>query len=261
MSLSTEIGFLVIKDLIFKLSSYPENEVKITILEGWNISQISKYLEKKLEVFSSEKFEYYCHNKKFIKNELIDKIFFNVNSVEGYLYPNTYYVDAYLEEDALIKIFIKEFLEKTLNYRKKMDETTMIVASIIEAETDLIAEMDTISSVYNNRISINMRLESDPTVLYFMTDKDLKKFKTRKTSRDRKISAQVWRKYKSKENPYNTYKYFLPPGPINSPRIEAIEAAINPAETNYLYMVMSSKYGKHIFSKDYESHNKNVRGY
>ena len=251
-----------IKDLIFKLRSYPENEVKITILEGWNIAQIGKYLEKKLEVFSSDTFEKYCTDKKFIQNELIDKLnFFNVTSLEGYLYPDTYYVDAYLPEQDLIKIFIKEFLEKTLSFRKKMDQTTMIVASIIEAETDLIAEMDTISSVYNNRISIKMRLESDPTVLYYMTEKDLKKFKNRRTPSERKISAQIWRKYKSKKNPYNTYKFFLPPGPINSPRIEAIEAAINPAETNYLYMVMSSKHGKHIFSENYESHNKKIRGY
>ena len=250
-----------IKDLIFKLRSYPENEIKITLLEGWTIRQIGTYLEKKLEVFDYSKFEFYCNDENFIKNELIDEFnFYNVTSVEGYLYPDTYYVDAYLSEKELIKVFVKEFLEKTKIHRDEINEITMIVASIIEAETDLITEMDTISSVYNNRISMKMRLESDPTVLFYMNESDLKKFKSRRSIDEKKISAQVWRKYKNKENPYNTYKYFLPPGPINSPRIEAIEAAINPANTNYIYMVMSSKLGKHIFSEDYDSHNKIVKG-
>ena len=176
------------------------------------------------------------------------------------MYPETYKVDPYINEEDLLKVFISEFLNKTKKYHYEINNNIMIVASIIEAETDLISEMDTISSVYNNRIELGMRLESDPTVLFYMPASDLKIFKNRADSKAKKISASIWRKYKSINNPYNTYKNYMPPGPINSPRIEAIEAALKPADTDYLYMVMSGRLGRHLFSKDYNTHSKRVRG-
>jgi len=245
-----------IKDLIKELKSYPENEVKITLLEGWNLKDIATYLENNLELIKADNFIALCKDLDFINKELTYKMgFYNVSSLEGYIYPETYHVDAYLSEKELIKIFINEFLNKTKVYKKDINNKVMIVASIIEAETDLVGEMDTISSVYNNRINQSMRLESDPTVLFYMSDADLKTFKTsRPGTRD---FGRVWKKYKKMNNPYNTYKYLLPPGPINSPRLEAIEAALSPANTNYIYMVMNGRLGRHLFASDLAGHNKN----
>ena len=246
-----------IKSLINELTIYPESLIDITILEGWNLNDIAYYLEKKLKLFNSTKFLKLCKNKDFINKELIVKLgFYDVSTLEGYVYPDTYTVDEYLSEKELIIIFIKEFLLETESFKNDITNEVMIIASIIEAETNLSIEMDTISSVYNNRVKRSMRLESDPTILFYMKDSDLKIFKNSKhgTGEFRK----VWNKYKKMDNPYNTYKYLMPPGPINSPGLSAIKAALNPAKTNYLYMVMNNKLGKHLFSDDYKGHTKNI---
>ena len=245
-----------IKDLIKELRSYPESEIRITILEGWNLNKVANYLENNLELIKADNFIALCNNQEFINKELVYKLgFHDVSSLEGYIYPETYYIDAYLSEKELIKIFINEFLDKTKVYQQDINNEVMIIASIIEAETNLISEMDTVSAVYNNRINQNMRLESDPTVLFYMSDADLKIFKSSKPGT--RTFAKVWRKYKGMDNPYNTYKYLMPPGPINSPRIEAIEAALNPAETDYVYMVMNGRLGRHLFSNSLKGHNEN----
>tara|TARA_Y100001970_G_C14197059_1_gene838740 strand:- start:778 stop:1803 length:1026 start_codon:yes stop_codon:yes gene_type:complete len=245
-----------IKDLIRELRTYPKNEVKITLLEGWSLKDIANYLENNLELIKADNFIALCNNQKFINKELIHKLgFYNVKNLEGYIYPETYYVDAYLSEKELIKIFISEFLNKTKSINKDINNEVMIIASIIEAETDLISEMDTISSVYNNRINRSMRLESDPTILFYMSDPDLRTFKNSKPGT--RAFGKVWKKYKNMDNPYNTYKYLMPPGPINSPRIEAIYAALNPANTNYIYMVMNGRLRRHLFADDLIGHNKN----
>ena len=172
------------------------------------------------------------------------------------MYPDTYILDEYLSEKELIKIFIKEFLYETQDFKSDITNEVMIIASIIEAETNSRIEMDTISSVYNNRVKRSMRLESDPTILFYMNDSDLKIFKYSKHGTGEFI--KVWNKYKKMDNPYNTYKYLMPPGPINSPGLNAIKAALNPAETNYLYMVMNDELGKHLFSDDYKGHTRNI---
>ena len=249
-------GINSIKNLIRELRTYPKNEVKITLLEGWSLKDIANYLEDNLELIKADNFIALCNNQKFINKELIYKLsFYNVKNLEGYIYPETYYVDAYLSEEELIKIFIGEFLSKTKSLKKDINNEVMIVASIIEAETNFITEMDTISSVYNNRINRSMRLESDPTILFYMSDSDLKTFKNSKPGT--REFGKVWKKYKNMDNPYNTYKYLMPPGPINSPRIEAIYAALNPANTNYIYMVMNGRLGRHLFAHDLTGHNKN----
>tara|TARA_B100002051_G_C16692757_1_gene616458 strand:+ start:402 stop:1496 length:1095 start_codon:yes stop_codon:yes gene_type:complete len=267
-----------ISELIKNLTTYPKNEVRITILEGWKVSQVANYLERKLELVNSEKFKALCKDKEFINKNLVHKIgFHDVDNLEGYLYPETYHIDAYLTEEELIKIFVKEFMEKTKRYRNDINNEIMIIASIIEAETDLVSEMDTVSCVYNNRIYHvpevdrynrangfdevglpRMRLQSDPTVLFYMSDKDFADFKESKPGT--RTFGKLWRKYKNMDNPYNTYKKLMPPGPINSPRLEAIEAALNPLtpQDSCFYLFMFSKSGskRHVFSSSPGGHNK-----
>ena len=100
-------------------------------------------------------------------------------------------------------------------------------------------EMPTISSVYHNRLNKKMLLQADPTIQYITPGKPRRLF-------DKDLNV---------DSPYNTYKYKgLPPGPINNPGLEALKAAIMPAETDYLYFVSNGE-GRHTFTRTISEHN------
>ena len=116
---------------------------------------------------------------------------------------------------------------------------TVILASIIQGESKYKNDMDTISSVYHNRLNKNMLLQADPTIQYILPEKPRRLF-----NKDLEI-----------DSPYNTYKYSgLPPGPINNPGYKALESAMNPDDTNYLYFVSDGE-GRHVFTRTVEEHN------
>lgn len=118
-------------------------------------------------------------------------------------------------------------------------------ASIIEKETGAAFERPIISSVFHNRLKRRMRLQSDPTVIYGIKDFD----------------GNLTRKHLAKTTPYNTYRINgLPPGPIANAGIKAIEAALYPADTKFLYFV-SKKDTTHKFSANIRDHNSAVRKY
>jgi UPF0755 protein len=118
-----------------------------------------------------------------------------------------------------------------------------ILASIVEAETNMLSEKPTIAGVYINRLNINMPLQADPTVKYALRDFEIKR-----------INHDLIEKAGS--SPYNTYKVNgLPPGPINMPSIKTIDAVLNYESHNYLFFVADkNKPGYHIFNEDYRAH-------
>ena len=119
------------------------------------------------------------------------------------------------------------------------------LASLIEKETGLDSERKIISSVFHNRLRKNMRLQTDTTVIYA-----IEKFDGNIRKRDLKI-----------DSPYNTYRYKgLPPGPIASPGIKSIVAAMSPIESDKLYFV-SRQNGSHYFSSTLKEHNQAVQKY
>lgn len=123
----------------------------------------------------------------------------------------------------------------------------LTLASIIEKETSIAQERPLVASVYINRLNLNMPLQADPTVIYAVTHG--------KTSFYRPISKTDL----SIDSPYNTYlKKGLPPRPIACPGEASIIAALDPAQTNYLYFVANSA-GGHYFSENLKMHNKNVQ--
>ena len=226
-----------VRDLISILTSMSSDRVRITIFEGMRLQEIALRLTKKMN-FNVEKFVAACYDKDFIESLGL----FNVNTLEGYLFPDTYiFLKTYTEKD-VIKVMVKQFIynynehvEKKSNYSM---QDIVTLASIIQGEAMYVDEMKTISSVYHNRLKKNMLLQADPTIQYI-----LPKHKKRVLYNDTQI-----------ENPYNTYLYKgLPPGPINSPGIDAIIAANNPDNTSYLYFVSNGK-GRHIFNRTYRGH-------
>jgi UPF0755 protein len=122
------------------------------------------------------------------------------------------------------------------------------LASIVEKETARAEERPIVAAVFRNRLEIGMGLQTDPTVVYALQKAG------RYDGNIRRVDLAI-------DSPYNTYRYGgLPPGPIAAPGKAAIEAALAPADVDYLYFV-SRNDGSHVFSRTLEEHNRNVREY
>ncbi len=219
-------------------------QIKITIPEGYNIRNITKLIEKCLNIKKSI-FINYAYDKTVLK-----KYGIKGESLEGFLFPDTYNFSRFSNLDEIVKVLINHFNEvyeeESARYVYRKNNTRMNIitmASLIQAEAKFTSEMPMIASVYYNRLKKGYRLECDPTVIYAMGY-----HKERLTYKDLK--------YKS---PYNTYIYYgLPPGPICNPGRMAIRAALYPAQTNYLYFVADVD-GHHLFSLSLKEHNKKIR--
>jgi UPF0755 protein len=217
----------------------------VTFPEGYTIEQIADVLDRKGLVEKGE-FISLAHNPALLKQ-------YNINgqSLEGYLYPDTYYLPRGISSSAAIDTMVNRFRQLTGPLEKRAEavgmtmEDVIILASMVEKDTGLAEERPKIASVFLNRLKKGMRLESDPTVIY-----GIKGFNGNLTREDLK-----------EPNHYNTYVIRgLPIGPIANPGLEAIKAVLFPEETDYLYFV-SKNDGSHHFSKTLSEHNKAVRLY
>lgn len=173
--------------------------------------------------------------------------FLNVDapSLEGYLYPDTYNFAKGADPKDIFSIMVhrlRENLNLSLKQRAKelnmSEKEVLTLASIIEKEAQIDSERPIISAVYHNRLKKKMRLQADPTVVYGI----------------KRISDGITRSDLRRDTPYNTYvKEGLPPGPIASPGIKSIKAALYPADVGYIYFV-SKNDGTHYFSRTSEEH-------
>lgn len=202
---------------------------KLTIPEGFTLIEIDARLEK----MGKDGFLELCYDPQIIK-ELLGKEF---SSMEGFIYPDTYYIDNNSSVEQLLEIFVKEFKNRTAKYDLINNYDKLIMASIIEKEAANDIEKPLVASVFYNRIKRKMRLESCATLEYVLHRKG------RLTYDDLE-----------KETPYNTYKHRgFPPTPIGNPGIKSIEAAFDYPKTKYLYFSLQ-KDGTHHFSKSYKEH-------
>lgn len=177
-----------------------------------------------------------------------------LNPKEGELLPETYSFVYGDTKDSIIKQAedaMKKALEETWNTRSenlpvKSKKELLVLASIVEKETGIAQERGLVASVFVNRLRKGMRLQTDPTVIYALTEG--------KAELDRSLT----RKDLDIDSPYNTYKYYgLPPHPICNPGKDALNATANPETSDYLYFVASGD-GGHNFAKSLNEHNKNV---
>ncbi|MCG6909950.1 MAG: endolytic transglycosylase MltG [Deltaproteobacteria bacterium] len=219
---------------------------RITIPEGLNLVQIARMMPA-AGLGSEKRFTAAANDEEFAH-----RLDIPASSFEGYLFPDTYHFPRGVSAQKIIQTMVQRFrqvFKPAWEARAREIDMSVhqvvILASIIEKETGEPAERPLISSVFHNRLRRGMRLASDPTVIYGIKD-----FNGNLTRRDLKTRT-----------PYNTYKIKgLPLGPISNPGAGALEAALYPADTDYLYFV-SKKDGTHQFSKTYAAHEKAVRKY
>lgn len=176
---------------------------------------------------------------------------------EGELLPETYSFELGASRNSIIlqaKAAMGRALEEAWAARNSELPLTnigelLVMASIIEKETGVPEERPLVASVFLNRLKKGMRLQTDPTVIYALTEGE--------TSFGRSLKKADL----GIDSPYNTYKnYGLPPGPICNPGREALMAAAQPEQSDYLYFVADGK-GGHNFAKTLAEHNRNVRNW
>lgn len=171
-------------------------------------------------------------------------------SLEGYLFPDTYYLPRFLDEREIIAVLLERFEEIVVPvWRAQAQGRTLhdivTMASLVEREARIPPEQPRIAGVLANRLRLGWRLEVDATVLYA-----LGRHKPVVTFEDLKVNS-----------PYNTYLHAgLPPGPIANPGLGAIRAALGPEATPYLYYVAKPD-GSHAFSRTLDEHLAAVRRY
>ena len=226
------------RSVLEKLRTADYLRIKVTIPEGATIWKVASIVAQKMEIDSGA-FVALNEDTAFIgKHEL--------PGLEGFLFPETYYIpwgtDAYGIADIMIDMFRRK-TEGALTETPTKGLTAYDIvklASIIEAETGLVDERSLVSSVYHNRLNRKMKLDADPTVIYGLGG----------------LERPLYIKDLRKDTPYNTYMHRgLPPTPINSPGLASIIAALEPEQSDYLYFVANDS-GRHYFSRTLAEHNR-----
>ena len=254
-ALSPSMDFQTIADIIV---GGKVNTVNFTVPEGYTIYQTARVIadsglgdyDTLVSLIEAADFDY----------DFLDGAQNNKNKLEGYLFPNTYTIDEGMSEEQIIKVMLDEFEKQPLKAitDKKLSSQhnassgrsineIITIASIIERECKVDEERKLVASVIYNRLEKGMPLQMCSTVQYV-----LGKQKEVLTYADTRI-----------ESPYNTYTNAgLPPGPICSPGLAAVQAALHPADTDYLYFVLSEKLdGTSNFSSDYAQFERDKAAY
>jgi len=220
----------------------------ITIPEGYNLFQIGEVLEQ-AKVCVKKTFLEKSRDLNFIASLSLDG-----ESLEGYLFPDTYNFPKGFGEEQVIHQMVARFkavyasLDKRAEQLGLTQKEVVILASMIEKEAVDDQERRLISAVFHNRLHRGMALQSDPTAVYGL--------RTRKVGDDRITRQDLLRK-----SPYNTYHIVgLPKGPIANPGSKSLQAVLYPADVNYLYFV-SKNDRTHHFSSTLQEHNRAVAKY
>lgn len=242
-------GPLSMRQVIEKLAQGKSLLHKVTVKEGLWIGEIARVFEES-GLFPAAGFIRAAGDAAPIRD--IDP---NASDLEGYLFPDTYLVRRDIRPGEMAQLMVDRFrknFSSTFVWRARDIGFSMrqavIMASLVEKETANREERFLVSSVFHNRLRRGMLLDCDSTIIYALKkagrwDGDLR-----------------WHDLKG-DSPYNTRRHRgLPPGPIASPGYAALEAALYPEDTSYLYFVAKDK-SSHHFSRSLAEHNRAVRRY
>ena len=175
--------------------------------------------------------------------------------LEGYLFPETYALPRHTDAAKLVHQMVVGFervftpaLRTAAAARNLTVRQAVTLASIVEKETARPDERPLVAAVYSTRLRVGIPMQCDPTVIYAL-------------QRAGRYNGNLRRDDLAFDSPYNTYRYpGLPPGPIASPGRGSLEAAVHPADADYLYFV-SRNDGSHVFARTLDEHNQNVQKY
>lgn len=211
-----------IHNIVSQLTDQNARRIALTIIEGWRIKDIAAELPKKTSIKAAD-FEEVAP----------------VETYEGYLFPDTYYLVPETTARELIKMMRDNFTRRTKGLSLTKDN--IILASIVEREAKHEDDRAKIAGVYQNRLKADLPLQADPTVQYA------------KGNWEPVMSAD----YRSVASPYNTYlNKGLPPTPIANPGLASLKAAIQPERHDYFYFFHTPT-GQTVYSKTLQEHNDN----
>ncbi len=232
--------------VLTKLASGEVFKRKVVVKEGMSVWEIGNLVEQ-AGLMSAQDFD-----NAIVDPKLLAEAGISAPSFEGYLFPDTYNFSRPITARAIVWRMLEEGEHHwPADFSARADELqlsrheVLTLASIIEKESGKVDEQPLISSVFHNRLSQGMKLQSDPTVIYGIPN-----FNGNLTKEDLQTPT-----------PYNTYMNFgLPPGPIGNPGDSAIKAALYPQESTYLFFVADGT-GRHVFSTTLQEHNEAVNLY
>ena len=232
-------------DLHTFLNTGKQEYISVSIPEGLTISTVAKMLEEN-GVTSASGFINICKDDAFIAKYNIPS-----TSLEGYLFPDTYFFTPEMQPEQVASIMVDNFYSKLATVKNAQslnaDDLHYLVklASIVEKEYKVASEAPLIASVFKNRLRYNIGLYSCATIIYIITEEQGLPHPGKVTYKDLKI-----------ESPYNTYLHAgLTPTPISNPGLVALDAAINTPKTSYYYFrVDDEAKGTHVFTTDFDEH-------
>ena len=216
----------------------------VVIPEGYTMFDIAQAIEQ-AGLGSQEEFLRVATSD----TDLIQDVSPEARSLEGYLFPDTYEFTRTQSVRDIVAVMVRHFRQVAgaIGLTSEV-HPTVIMASIVEKETANAAERPMVASVYYNRLTKRMALDADPSVIYAELLAGV--YQGALHHADMQVNS-----------PYNTYRYpGLPPGPIGNPGRSALEAAMHPAKSDYLYFVSDGQ-GHHRFARNLQEHNKNVTAY
>lgn len=221
---------------------------EVTIPEGLSLFEICDSLEQK---GFANRDEFWSAVRRV---DLLADLTQPPKNLEGFLFPDTYRLTRGETADEIVQAMIERFKQvyeslKTDIQRQSLSlKEVVTLASLIEKETGGGDERALVSAVFHNRLKKRIPLQCDPTVIYA-------------AKLQGSFKGEIYRSDLAQDSAYNTYRHAgLPPGPIANPGLQSLEAALRPANADYLYFV-SDNNGRHVFSKTLDEHNRAVAAY
>jgi UPF0755 protein len=218
----------------------------VTIPEGFNLFDIAQAIQ---DAQLGTKASFLAAASRNVA--LIADLDPGAKSLEGYLFPDTYRFQRYLGAPQMLAAMVKRFRQASSSIGLEENYHRIVtLASLVEKETPVAADRPLVASVLQNRLDRDMALMTDPTVIYA-------------AMLENQYRGTIYQSDLKRDSEYNTYRHTgLPPGPICSPGVASLQAAMHPADSHFLYFVADpSGAGHSRFAATLEEHQRNVAAY